>query len=114
MLCHWTILVIRVVPDDWVIANVTPIFKEGKKRIQGATKPHLYPWESYRAKLLEAIVSYMMHKAAANIPYGFTKSDSGAVDKEGEWQMLYTLTLGWPLTWFPPQPLKKNREDSTV
>lgn len=25
--------------------------------------------------------------------------------------MLYTLTLGWPLTWFPLQPLRKNRED---
>lgn len=50
----------------------------------------------------------MMDKAAANIPYGFTRSDSGAVDKEGEDG---TLTLGWPLTWFPLQPLRKNRED---
>lgn len=42
---------------------------------------------------LEAIASYMMDKAAANIPYGFTKSDSGAVDKEGEDGKYCTLWL---------------------
>lgn len=74
---------------DWIIANVTPIFKEGKQRILVA----FYPWESYRAKLLGVIASYTMDKAAANIPSGFTKSDSGAVDKEGEDGKCCTLWL---------------------
>lgn len=65
----------------------------GQEEDPDSYKAHLYPWESYRAKLLGAIASYVMDKAAANIPSGFTKTDSGAVDKKGEDGKCCTLWL---------------------
>lgn len=93
MLHHWNIMVIRA--GSWWLENLKchTHLHGGQEEDPGSYKPHLYPWERYRAKLLEAIASYMMDKAAANIPYGFTRSDSGAVDKEGEDGKCCTLWL---------------------
>ena len=33
------------VPEDWRKANVTPVFKEGKKEEPQASQPHLHPWK---------------------------------------------------------------------
>jgi len=34
------------VPEDWRTANVTPVFRQGKKKDPGNyTKPHLHPWK---------------------------------------------------------------------
>lgn len=91
MLHHWNIMVIRA--GSWWLENLKchTHLHGGQEEDPGSYKPHLYPWERYRAKLLEAIASYMMDKAAANIPYGFTRSDSA--DKEGEDGKCCTLWL---------------------
>lgn len=93
MLHHWNIMVIKA--GSWWLENCKCHTHPhgGQEEDPGSYKPHLYPWESYRAKLLEAIASYMMDEAATNIPYGFTRSDSGAVDKEGEDGKCCTLWL---------------------
>lgn len=68
MLHHWTILVIRA--GSWWLGNCKchTHLQGGQEEDPGSYNPHLYPWECYRAKLLEAIASYTMDKAAANIP----------------------------------------------
>lgn len=38
-----------VIPGEWKKADVTPIFKNGRRMIQGTGQPHFDPWEGYKA-----------------------------------------------------------------
>lgn len=68
------------VPEDWERANVTPVFKKGKKEDPGNYRPvslNSIPGVAMKQLILEAISKYPGDKKSIrNSPHGFTKAKS--------------------------------------